>query len=142
MLLGNGTMYWSWWQHHWTYIWFTRIFRLIQTGDPINIIGDVGFQVALGSPGAIQQLNEIIEQVSLESGGDPDEVKGVVQNLALETSNKGGNTQQVINNIANEVKLPDDLVSKSLSSLATEEKQGNFEAVNSCRQSSGRRSWR
>ena len=66
----------------------------------------------------------------METGGDPAQVKDVVQNLALETSIKGGDTQQVIDNIEAEVAKPDDSVSKSLSSLATQEKQGKDEAVN------------
>ena len=68
---------------------------IIQTGDPINILGDAAVQVAVGSPGAVQQLDQITEQVSLETGGDPAQVKGVVQNLALTNSIKGGNTQEL-----------------------------------------------
>jgi hypothetical protein len=75
-------------------------------------------------------MNKITEQVSLETCGDPAQVKDVVQNLALETSIQGGNTQQVMDKIGTEVAQPNDAVSKSLNSLATEEKQGNYEAVN------------
>jgi hypothetical protein len=56
---------------------------IVQTGDPVNVIGNAGAQVAVGSPRAVQQMNEITEQVSLETGGDPTQVQGVVQNLAL-----------------------------------------------------------
>ena len=90
--------------------------RIIQTGDPITVLGDVAVQVAVGSPGAVQQLDQITEQVSLETGGDPSQVKGVVQDLALTKSIEGGNTQELINNIEMEVSKPNDPVSKSLNS--------------------------
>jgi hypothetical protein len=104
--------------------------QIIQTGDPINVLGDAAVQQAVGSPGAVQQLNQITEQVSLETGGDPTQVKGVVQNLALTNSIEGGNTQDLLNNIEMEVAQPNDPVSKSLNSLAVQEEQGNYEAVN------------
>ena len=87
-------------------------------------------QQAVGSPGAVQQMNEITEQVSLETGGDPAQVKGVVQNLVLTNSIKGGNTQELISNIEMEVSKPNDQVSKSLNSLAMQEEKGNYEVVN------------
>jgi hypothetical protein len=102
----------------------------IHEGDIINNFVDYGIQLAVGSPGAVQQMNQITEQVSLETGGDPAEVKGVVQNLALTNSIKGGNTQELINKIGMEVTQPNDPVSKSLNSLAIQEEQGNDEAVN------------
>jgi hypothetical protein len=104
--------------------------QIVQTGDPINILGNTGAQVAVGSPGAVQQMNEITEQVSLETGGDPAQVKGVIQNLALTDSIGGGNTQELITDIATEVTKPNDQVSKSLTSLAMQEEKGNYEAVN------------
>lgn len=104
--------------------------QIIQTGDPINVLGDAAVQQAVGSPGAVQQLNQITEQVSLETGGDPTQVKGVVQNLALTNSIEGGNTRDLLNNIEMEVAQPNDPVSKSLNSLAVQEEQGNYEAVN------------
>src|SRR5215217_6140258 len=91
--------------------------RIVQTGDPINVLGDAAVQQAVGSPGAVQQLNQITEQVSLETGGDPTQVKDVVQNLALTNSIEGGNPQELINNIEMEVAQPNDPVSKSLNSL-------------------------
>ena len=84
----------------------------IHEGDVTNNFVDFGVQVAVGSPGAVQQLNQITEQVSLETGGDPAQVKGVVQNLALTNSIEGGNTQEIIDNIASEVAEPNDPVSK------------------------------
>ena len=104
--------------------------QIIQTSDPINVLGDAAVQQAVGSPGAVQQLNQITEQVSLETGGDPTQVKGVVQNLALTNSIEGGNTRDLLNNIEMEVAQPNDPVSKSLNSLAVQEEQGNYEAVN------------
>jgi hypothetical protein len=86
--------------------------QIIQTGDPINVLGDAAVQQAVGS------------------GGDPTQVKGVVQNLALTNSIEGGNTQDLLNNIEMEVAQPNDPVSKSLNSLAVQEEQGNYEAVN------------
>ena len=53
--------------------------QIIQLGDPINVLSDAAVQQAVGSPGAVQQLNQITEQVSLETGGDPTQVKGVVK---------------------------------------------------------------
>jgi hypothetical protein len=104
--------------------------QIIQTGDPINVLGEAAVQQAVGSPGAVQQMNEITEQVSLETGGDPAQVKGIVQDLALTNSIEGGNTQDLINKIEMEVAEPNDPVSKSLNSLAMQEEQGNYEIVN------------
>jgi hypothetical protein len=104
--------------------------QIIQTGDPINILGHATVHQAVDSPGAVQQLNQITEQVSLETGGDPTQVKGVVQNLALTNSIEGGNPQELINNIKMEVAQPNDPVSKSFNSLAMQEEKGNYEAVN------------
>jgi hypothetical protein len=62
----------------------------IHKGDITNNFVEFGVQVAVGSPGAVQQMNKITEQVSLETGGDPAQVKDVVQNLALTDSIRGG----------------------------------------------------
>ncbi len=104
--------------------------QIIQTGDPINVLGEAAVQQAVGSPAAVQQMNEITEQVSLETGGDPAQIKGIVQDLALTNSIEGGNTQEFLNNIATEVTEPNDPVSKSLNSLVMQEEQGNYEVVN------------
>jgi hypothetical protein len=39
--------------------------QIIQLGDPINVLSDAAVQQAVGSPGAVRQLNQITEQVSM-----------------------------------------------------------------------------
>jgi hypothetical protein len=113
-----------------TYNFYSIGSLIVQSGDPINVLGNVAVQAVVGSPGAVQQLNQITEDVSLETGGDPAQVEGMLQNLALTNSIEGGNTKQLIDNIEMEVTQPNDPVSKSLNSLAAQEEQGNSEAVN------------
>jgi hypothetical protein len=102
-----------------------------QGGDTAKTLELVNIQVeAAETPLINQEINKIKQQVVLTTGGDPTQIERIIREIAGITSLKGGNTQQVIANIAKGVAQPNASVSKSLTSLATQKKQGNHEAVN------------